>query len=747
MIAPPRREVLPMKRLFVAVILIFASSVAQAQQITERYFQEGSLLEEVGKTTLRQRPDPGSVIIELDAHPLLGRDSKVRSLAAVELDTMLDRLENDIHTIENDRAGSISIRGASASPMIRHRYTRVFAGASATVSPESVERIRQLEYVRAVHPDHIVTALLHASVDEIGAPRVWEDHGVRGEGVVVAIIDTGVDYMHPALGGGIGAGYKVLGGRDFVNDDDDPMDDHGHGTHVAGIVAANGGGLLGVAPEASLLAFKVLDERGSGRDSGVLAAIEASVDRGAGVVNMSLGRHATANDPVIRAVDNASAAGIVFCVAAGNSGRFFDIGSPARALSAVTVGAIDRNGAIASFSSKGPVIPGASIKPEIVAPGVGIVSSLPGGGSEAFSGTSMAAPHAAGVVALLRSMHPEWSVERIRSALVSGARPTGAEVMAGGAGALYAPDAALANLFATPSEMSFGLPNRGVAVHTRVLFLTNGSAEVRPVSLEIEGLREGIELRASEMQFEIEPRETKRIDLSTLLWLGPHKEQRWYDARHTRMVLFDGEQRVVASREPAPPTGNRPVILTAEVPVPGSYRLEAYTNSFVVASLPAEGTISSTFDTRLEDSSPPVMTSLRLEDGSGRTSAAFSKGSAAAVYFSAVDLKDFGYGEIASEKTRIEYRPHSGGEEGSREPWTVVTAVEVGNDLEEIPEMPVAGRDGILYRVDLSGVTSTLSGPIDLRISIEDPSGNTTVYTVEPALVIFSGRRPAVSRR
>src|SRR5690606_39309916 len=114
-------------------------------------------------------------------------------------------------------------------------------------------------------PDRTVTVALHDSVPLVGAPGVWDPPhggaGSTGAGVTVAVLDTGIDYTHPDLGGGFGPGHKVVGGYDVVNDDPDPMDDHGHGTHVAGIVAA-GGQLRGVAPAATLPAYKVLASSG-----------------------------------------------------------------------------------------------------------------------------------------------------------------------------------------------------------------------------------------------------------------------------------------------------------------------------------------------------------------------------------------------------------------------------------------------------------------------------------------------------
>src|ERR1043166_2105041 len=151
--------------------------------------------------------------------------------------------------------------------------------------------------------------LTPANVRQVRADAFWSTYGTKGNAAVVAIIDPGVDSNHPALAG------RVIGGYDFVNKDNDPMDDHFHGTHVAGIVAGNSGDFVGVAPEASLIAFKVLNASGSGRDSDVLAAIERTVDpNGDGdmsdrvdVANLSLGGSGGPGHPASMAVDNASA--------------------------------------------------------------------------------------------------------------------------------------------------------------------------------------------------------------------------------------------------------------------------------------------------------------------------------------------------------------------------------------------------------------------------------------------------------
>ena len=159
-----------------------------------------------------------------------------------------------------------------------------------------------------------------------------------GAGVLVAVIDTGVDYMHPDLGGGFGPGYKVVGGHDYVDNDDDPADadGSGHGTHVAGIIAANGK-FRGVAPDAKILAYRVVDSKGRVRTSDVTIAIDRAVKDNAKVINLSLGS-ANNIDVFRRVISSTTKAGIIVVAAAGNSGPTGRIGGPANLYSTISVG-------------------------------------------------------------------------------------------------------------------------------------------------------------------------------------------------------------------------------------------------------------------------------------------------------------------------------------------------------------------------------------------------------------------------
>lgn len=247
---------------------------------------------------------------------------------------------------------------------------------------------------------------------------------------------------------------KVVGGYNFVGNENDPYDDNGHGTHVAAI-AASSGNLKGVAPEAKIVAYKVLNRYGYGSTSDIVAALERAVQsrldnnpsNDIDVVNMSLGRGCGGwydwwcgpDDWMSRAVDNTVDAGIVVAVSAGNSGPDPQtIGSPGTARKAITVGAVDKNRQIADFSSRGPVPVFRSneanstpyevvVKPDIVAPGVGICAAKANSFSYrsecidsnhvSLNGTSMAAPHIAGVAALLKQKNPLWSPEEIKAAI------------------------------------------------------------------------------------------------------------------------------------------------------------------------------------------------------------------------------------------------------------------------------------------------------------------------------------------
>lgn len=216
----------------------------------------------------------------------------------------------------------------------------------------------------------------------------------QGEGIVVAVIDTGVDAMHPDLRG------KVLQGWDSMNPDGNGnRDPNGHGTHVAGIIAAttnNGIGVAGIAPKVSILPVRVLDHTGNGDDGELALGIIWAVDNGAHVLNISIGG-AVPSDLLEGALDYALAKEVVVVVAAGNDAMIGNTPSyPGAYKQVLTVGATDSMDKRAAFSNTGEYL-------DLVAPGSWIKSTWPGGGYQWSSGTSMAAPFVAASAALLLS--------------------------------------------------------------------------------------------------------------------------------------------------------------------------------------------------------------------------------------------------------------------------------------------------------------------------------------------------------
>lgn len=250
-------------------------------------------------------------------------------------------------------------------------------------------------------------------VARVDAPSAW--NGVPpdlGSGVDVAVLDTGIDLTHPDLSPNLAAGVNLVDPRR------PPADDNGHGTHVAGSLAAalNGFGVVGVAPKVRLHPVKVLDNQGSGTLSGIIQGLDWCVKNGIRVVNMSLGSP-EGNSTFREAIAQAAEAGITLVAAAGNAGPNPDtVGYPARYPEVIAVGAMTASDSVAAYSSRGPEV-------TVVAPGDAISSTWPGGGYRELSGTSMAAPHVSGLVSLLLAAEPDLKPAAVKERLQNAAEP------------------------------------------------------------------------------------------------------------------------------------------------------------------------------------------------------------------------------------------------------------------------------------------------------------------------------------
>lgn len=261
------------------------------------------------------------------------------------------------------------------------------------------------------------------------------DKGFEGEGVTVAIIDTGVsphyDLVRPR--------NRIIGFKDLIDNQSRPYDDNGHGTHIAGIIAGNGyasrGRYVGVAPKSNILAVKALDRNGGGSTSKVIEAISYVIETkdhyNTKIINLSIGTPANStceNDPLCKAVNMAIKAGLVVVVAAGNSGPSKGtILSPGTNRNVITVGAVDdkrtvdtSDDTIADFSSRGPTLDGIK-KPDLVAPGVNI-NSLSSNKLDSYvplSGTSMATPLVSGTIALLFNEYGNLTPLQVKALLIN----------------------------------------------------------------------------------------------------------------------------------------------------------------------------------------------------------------------------------------------------------------------------------------------------------------------------------------
>jgi serine protease AprX len=350
----------------------------------------------------------------------------------------------------NDNNNSLIKSVSDLSSMVKVNLP-IIGGLAANMSTDVIYRLSTTPEVDFISFDSNVFTLLDVA-NQTMESYFPHDKGYYGNGIGVAVIDTGVaphdDLIKPQ--------NRLIAFKDYVNGKTEAYDDNGHGTHVAGIIAGNGysskGKYKGVAPKANIIGLKALDENGGGSTSDIISALSFVIENkdlyNIKIVNLSLGTPAHNNpekDPLVRAVEKCVDAGIVVVTAAGNSGpNEKTILSPGVSNKVITVGAVDdkrtsdpSDDTIAKFSSRGPTPHGIQ-KPDLVASGVNInsISNTKLDSYTSLSGTSMATPLISGSLALLFNRYGELSPEDYKKKLIDACYPLNEPVQSQGAGML-----------------------------------------------------------------------------------------------------------------------------------------------------------------------------------------------------------------------------------------------------------------------------------------------------------------------
>jgi subtilisin family serine protease len=543
-----RRSLLPLGAALAAALALLAGGGAAAPSQAS-----GKLVEVV--VTLPQPPLAVEVTQDrtLAAAARRSHSVSVRAPAAVSYLRTLAAAQRTL---------TMRLEVAIPAASVRWHYGVALDGVSVILPSSEVPRLRALPGA-TVWPsvtyhalgDTATTAPETSELNKgpllIGAPALWGSGlATAGQGIKIALVDDGIDQAHRYLnpsGFSYPAGFpkgntafttpKVIVARAFPSPSthwkyaDTPFDPKNsfHATHVAGIAAGDydtateGGSLLsGIAPKAYLGNYKALtvptqDYGLDGNSPEIAKAIDQAVADGMNVINLSIGEPEVEprRDIVVRALDNAAAAGVVPVVAAGNdfgAAGAGSVGSPANTPAAITAAASTLGGSgnrpdvIAWFSSGGPTPVSHLLKPDVTAPGVDVLSSVPPQDFELLDGTSMATPHVAGAAALLLQRHPTWTVEQVKSALASTGvrvRPPGGNgevsVLREGGGRIDLVRADQPLLFTDPTSLGWGLVRRGFSSTKHVETIDAGGGDAPwSVSIQSQSIPRGTALKPLE---------------------------------------------------------------------------------------------------------------------------------------------------------------------------------------------------------------------------------------------------------
>ncbi len=304
------------------------------------------------------------------------------------------------------------------------------------IDENNLDSLKELKCLKTVFQNTHITMQMDTARKRVNA-NIVQENGYTGKGIGIAILDTGIspnnDFLYPK--------NRILAFKDFINNKSKPYDDNGHGTHVAGIAGGSGinsnGKYRGIAPDCNFIGVKVLNNEGKGNASDVLAGLQWVMDNkekyNIKVANLSIGTSNTSsNDPLVKAVENMWDSGVIITIAAGNDGpKKHTISSPAISRKVITIGASDDNitanvwgNNLINFSGRGPTLE-CIVKPDILAPGVNIISCLSNSVSKqsneivdknyfSLSGTSMSTPIVSGAIALLLEKYKDLKPDDVK---------------------------------------------------------------------------------------------------------------------------------------------------------------------------------------------------------------------------------------------------------------------------------------------------------------------------------------------
>lgn len=447
-----------------------------------------------------------------------------------------DRLKSDLHAF---RKNTPQLKSVSL-PVFKHELYRTMNAVIMEGSEDEMVEIRKLDYVKTVLKNQqIISYENNISVSALKSShqQAVGTYTETGKGVKVGVIDTGIDYNNPALGGGFGPGFKVAGGYDFANMDDDPMDESGHGTAIAGIIAAKGD-LVGIAPEATLYAYKIFNKEIFAWSEDIDLALELATDPNQDldlsdhldVINMSIGINAMDKlwlDLFAERLQKLLKLNMIICIAAGNDGPTYNkINMLCLLEDVIAVGSCNSDNVISNFSSRGygVAINNCNMKPDLVALGENVPALWLSSSIRTENGTSLSTPYVSGVAALLKQKHANWTYNEYKSALLNCATDLGVNIIDQGAGKVNLEATLKLGTVCYPQSINIGfVPNeQGVEEKTFSITIFNKSDASQEYHFDFsKSIPKGIEVTAEPSSFSISSNSSQIVNFT--MKLDPEK--------------------------------------------------------------------------------------------------------------------------------------------------------------------------------------------------------------------------------